>query len=234
MGGTITVGVRYLHEGVNKCVFMHRWTNDIPWRVMQPDFVSGGAGLTEFLEDGNPEKSDYDPGYCELLPELCSSEYGVILFDFITREIWSRNEYTTAGVKTYIAGTSTADLQERAGLVELCKLNLIGEVAFWDIQADEQRENPWEVKTVEDFLNYCEGLPKDDTRIHRQPMWKLTLAEWVFRIDWSDKHNSGNDLSDTIAWMQARGWETTYEQALKDAAAEREKYLERSKEDSGA
>lgn len=91
MGGEVFVGVRR-SNGQEQCSL--RWTNSMPQWLADPDFLSGGRELTKFLKLA---KSTNKWPQSKLVKRIQPSEYGVILVDFQTHEILSRQDYTKVG-----------------------------------------------------------------------------------------------------------------------------------------
>lgn len=186
MGGQITIGIRHPQRGTT---FAHRWTNDFPWRFMQPSFLDGGEEALKYIDEAKPEHEWPLP---KRLPRLQNSEYGIVLIDFITREVYSRQGYNTPGVLYYTANLSTADSQAYSAIVELIRRGQIAVIKEWDFTGDDEGPKP---STPAAFLKKA--------RTERSS-WTIQLAPDVFKIDATgDKPTT---ITEAKAWMKKRGW----------------------------
>lgn len=191
MGGIISIGIRHALRGEPVCEFMQRWTNDIPWRVMQPDFLDGsGAQLRSFLNDQHKGEDDY----CWRTSRLKASEYGFILIDLVSRTALSANHYTAISQSHYFPGISTTDDETYAGLAALCSAGSIATVEEVDLRSAS---------------GACRRTPDDFLRLSRAEIakarmtWKFTLAPSTLSVEVLRERCT---LRQAIAWMKPRGW----------------------------
>lgn len=106
MGGSIGFGIRWNDNGTMREVYMDRWTNDLPWRICHPEFINQGTELKALVEEAKPGN---EWPHSVLLTHIERCEYGLILVDFPTMEIYSRNDYCTAMRMTVSPISSAAD-----------------------------------------------------------------------------------------------------------------------------
>lgn len=171
MGGTISVGIRHNLRGKPVSEFMHRWTNDIQWRVWQPDFLDGkGNQLKSFLND----QHSYDDNYCVSTKRLQASEYGYILIDLITKEVFSANHYSNMERFYYYPKISTADDETFRGLRALCESGKISYIEEKSIN----NNNEIEVIHPNKFLALDENELSNTGKI-----WSLYLSMNALHID---------------------------------------------------
>lgn len=91
MGGQICVGVR---RSDGREYWTERWTNPQQWYITEPTFQTEGERLEVYLSDKTFARED---GPKLLDGPLAFPEYGYILVDFKTKQIFSRNKYTHYG-----------------------------------------------------------------------------------------------------------------------------------------
>lgn len=96
MGGEVFVGVRLEKlngKGWSEYLSL-RWTNPMPWYMANLDFYNKGKVLFDFLGDAKPD-NDWPESKSTKVIE--PSEYGVILFDFKDKIVFSRQRYSGPG-----------------------------------------------------------------------------------------------------------------------------------------
>jgi hypothetical protein len=97
MGGTVFVGIR---RGDGSEHLYECWTNSIPWWFANPDFVTDGSGVDEFIRLAEERVASGESIYTKRHHSVTYSEYGVILIDFIEKKILSCQGYCTPGQMT--------------------------------------------------------------------------------------------------------------------------------------
>lgn len=146
MGGSIGFGVRFEHlkKGMRE-VFMDRWTNDLFWRIASHNFVNAGFELAKLIREAKPTNSWPKS---QLLDTIVPGEYGIVLVDFPSREVFDSNDYSCA-MWLRISRHSTAFNDE---LNNACNLAIQGKLSR--VVINEFSDNPGEV-TPEVFVAEC-------------------------------------------------------------------------------
>ena len=170
---------------------MHRWTNDFPWRFMQPSFLDQGEELRKFIAEAKPENQW---PHSILLPRLQNSEYGVVLIDFPSRELLSQQGYCTPGSMIYSPGISSADKEECSAIIELIKRKQIDRIERLLFRGGEGKTE----STVEQFLSEVRNKKS-------RCLWIVYLSPSVFKLT---LHSCERPKTLTAAkkWMKDRGW----------------------------
>lgn len=94
MGGSVNVAIRF-SNGESFCT--DRWTNNIPHWFNHPEFFSGEERAREYMRmnrNADPVIDKYPPG---MPTRLGSSEYGLILIDYMSKTILDNNTYCHVG-----------------------------------------------------------------------------------------------------------------------------------------
>ena len=223
MGGSIGFGIRWKDDkGIHE-VYMDRWTNDLFWRIMSPDFINQGKEMQALIDEAKPNHKW--PSAVQL-EQIERGEYGVVLVDFPSRSIYSRNDYSTPG-SNYLMPHSSAFSEELVNAEQMAKdgkllgitVNVLGIVG-----------KP-KVITPKAFLKECEKLHKrskafyqkvKDKKIVFKDEWEeldaqrsilgkffnqsmqLHLSPDVFQID--AKTNRHPPRAEVLKWCQDHGW----------------------------
>ena len=94
MGGTINIAIRF-SNGDAVCV--NRWTNNTPYWFEDPDMFTNEQHAKDYLAmtlENDPKEDPYCSG---LSQRLGYSEYGIVVFDYMTNTIIEKNEYSHIG-----------------------------------------------------------------------------------------------------------------------------------------
>lgn len=189
MGGSLFVGIRHTMNGKPEEVLIERWTNDFPWRHMQPGFLTQGDELRGFIEEAKPtnqwpESIKVDEVFC--------SEYGLVLIDLPAKSMLSRNDYCTAG-SFYVTGHSTAIAEEAKAALDLEKMGWLGDCEYWGLHGGPV------MKPFKEFLKEMgKGFPNG--------FWRIFLSRKVFRVD--DAIDRRPPRSVVLNWMRKHGWKS--------------------------
>ncbi len=192
------MGVRYKDKkGEIKEVLMDRWTNDMPWRLMQPTFLDQGKEFKKFIAEAKPGN---EWPQSKLIDKIDRSEYGIVLIDFINHEIFSRNHYFTPGHLSVTSVSSAAQeiLESTADLVK----------------------KGWVQSIERDISRYAEGwcrlniLPIDfvddvnDQIQNKNPfLYDIILSDGIFNID-APRGEQTPTIKETHAWLKKNGWKS--------------------------
>jgi len=190
MGGAILIAIRHTMNGSPEEVIMDRWTNDYPWRFMQPSFQDQGAELKEYCTE--ILKPDHQGWECHV-KSVYPSEYGFVLIDFPTRSILSRQGYSMP-VRFYFGPHSTALLETAPGLVEMAKRGVM------DIMKGFGPDS--KLITAEEFIQFASD-PKNYTG-YQNWSFVVSLKPGIWNIDAKDKV-PGLTIH-ARKWMKERGW----------------------------
>jgi hypothetical protein len=148
MGGSICVGIR---RGDGTEYVAERWTNALPFRLSWPAFWADGVVTTEYLD------AHLKDSYAERLEEVIPSSYGVVLIDFITKKVLSRNDY--CGVASRVCGR--LDQSDAVNLLYMIDHQWVTRYECWrhlndvtDKNADERESdlNPEETQRFHEYL----------------------------------------------------------------------------------
>lgn len=203
MGGVLCVGVKG-PDGAEQASL--RWTNNMPYWFNNPCLYDGGDALTEFLALAKP---DNEWPKSRLVQALESSEYGVILIDFPSKSVLSRQDYTAVGA----AFTRVAP--KRSGDDEKLKNALALEDRGWVTSV--RSEFGWEGRGVRDW----DPLPDDLRRLALDVMrgtvpvpddLRSAHVDLVFTpTGWTIDDNTtraADAWPEVESWLAARGWTT--------------------------
>lgn len=211
MGGQIVVGIRHTLNGAPEEVFISRWTNDIPWRFMTQGFLSQGQALREFIEEAQLiTKKSLEP---RLLKTPRLGEYGIILIDFVTRRVYSRQDFAKIGELQIIAYSDIfRTLLENT--LTLIQHGMIEDAIPRGLANAELAKalgipmNPdWSISEFQRHANRCLEL---DDEVGRHPFTTgatITLKKKVFDIDDGKRPRTLRPVHD---WAQAQGWTTPF------------------------
>ena len=118
MGGSVFVGIRR-KDGTE--VLMERWTNPLPDLFTNPGFVDDGAVIDEYLSH------NATTAYGGVRKSVTYSSYGVILVDFVTNKILSRQGYCSLGeINVYFDGATGEDLLHKDAVQKIQALHKAG------------------------------------------------------------------------------------------------------------
>jgi hypothetical protein len=216
MGGEVFVGVRDREKNFH---FMLRWTNSMPYWMLDPEFWLNSEKLEEFCAEAKPTN---DWPQSKLVDAVSSSEYGVILFDFPNKQVLSRQGYCSPGDKSFVVGLSSDGDGDVA--LSISKLQRLGWIK--DIQAFGEREYAvLEGVALKEFLAACEKVGKE-FETNPDSDSSLFPLEGMFRIlyqpeGWTIDHR--NDparfvWSDVTAWLTKNEWNVKVETSEPEAA----------------
>ncbi len=88
MGGSICVGIRR-RDGSEHILIRH--TNSLPYWWSNKDFLEDGQSVDKYIK---PKIKSWCSSNVKIIK---SSEYGVVLFDFISKKVFSRQGYSSPG-----------------------------------------------------------------------------------------------------------------------------------------
>jgi len=201
MGGAIFVGVRYKdNKGKVREVQMDRWTNDLPHRLIDPGFLDQGKAFETFIKEA---KKDNEWPYSKLINKITNVEYGVVLIDFITREIYSRNYYVEPGELIFTTNSSASQkmFEQIAELIRRGNIESIVETSF---KEEKTRDINIPVDTFVDLVN--QRIENEGDRVNF--MFTITLKKDVINVDHKStmRDDSLNNLDDLKAWLKKNGW----------------------------
>lgn len=185
MGGEVFVGVR---RSNGKEHLSLRWTNAMPYYFLEPEFFNEGEVLEEFIARATP-KNEWPKA--KTVKSIQPSEYGVILIDFQTKEVLSRQDYCCPD--EYLLMPTDMDVVEaHKKIVALYELGLVNRISMGVLG---NREMP-----KSQLRGFLEGtkLSAEGYRIHVKPgelrvhhasvrardCWKLIRA-WVQEAGWT-------------------------------------------------
>lgn len=191
MGGAIGLGLRFEEKGKIREVYMDRWTNDCCWRMCDPEFINGGKELRAFVREAKfknrwPES--------RRLKEIRPSEYGIILVDFPSRSIISRNNYSSPE-RLMMMKFSTSFNNEVQIARWLLNNNHIGKVTMFAIK---DTPSVWEDVNLEQFATM---LQNPDASFER-----LMVYVWLKDTFKYDHKNNRPTKEEIEAFCQEHGW----------------------------
>ena len=192
MGGEIFVGVRYKDKnGEIKEQLSSRWTNPMPLWGMSASFLDQEKDFDTFIE--RPKETNEWP-QSVLVHEIECGEYGVYFIDFITKEIYSRNDYFTPSKfnVTSLHSDITEDLDSLACLIDRGYIGKIIDAihAKWD--------EPVEINT------FIESAKKQMNEDKSFMYYIYTNDKYPFKID--EKNNRSPKLKEVKGWLKKNGW----------------------------
>ncbi len=96
MGGSVLMGIRRRNGSEH---LWQIWTNIVPHLFATPNFIKDGKGVDKFIREHEALRSRKGNLWCaQKLSAVEYSEYGVILIDFVSKRILSRQDYCRPGV----------------------------------------------------------------------------------------------------------------------------------------
>jgi hypothetical protein len=124
MGGHLAIGIRRANgtEYISQ-----RHTNPLPHWLVDPEFWSDGAVVDEYIKSG---LSEYTP-----VGRIFPDEYGVVLIDFVTKRIFSRQDY--CGILDFnCSGTHGDDARHVLAIIERGWVKRYEVWRHWDNDAE--------------------------------------------------------------------------------------------------
>jgi hypothetical protein len=197
MGGAITLGIRYEEDGQVKQIFMDRWTNDLPWTLVDCSFLDQGKRFREVVDRAKP---DNEWPKSIKMDRFKLSEYGYVLVDIVTREIFSENDYFTPG-DYHIFSRVSSSREDGINALELLEKNLAD--FYWRNFSKDKRKQ----LSREEVIVVAEQLKVDgEFDSPDRACLEILLRPEVFKIDHTS--NRPKIKKHAVAWMKARGWDT--------------------------
>lgn len=126
MGGKICVGIRHTLYGEPEEVFLFCHTNPLLRLVMTRDFLEQGETLRTFIENAKPE-NDWGVGQRIDRPQLPDDSYGFLLVDFVTRHMFSQNQYASFCEMLFGIRYATQGDTRLACVMDLLENNMLDE-----------------------------------------------------------------------------------------------------------
>jgi hypothetical protein len=217
MGGRLAIAIR---RGNGTEYISGRWTNPLPHWLSNPKFWDDGPVVDEYIKSGLENNTPED----RVGPE----EYGVVIIDFQTKRVFSRQDYCGIGDFTcgQIAGE---DCENVLTLIEL------GWVTKYEVWRNWKDEDDREAAMADRFLHEDE-IPKfhEMLRANVKPLIQhgsrrlarfdpgmvivhFTVPGWTFddgvpRDEKGDRVNSSvrawHCWSEVEAFIKATGWKS--------------------------
>jgi hypothetical protein len=199
MGGDIFVGIRFKDErGDVKEVLINRWTNDMPWRCMQPSFLNQGKEFYKFI---NEAKEGNEWPQSKLLHTITNSGYGVVLMDFINRSVLCYSDYFTFGKSSILAEDPCIVFNRSTHNDSVMMIQINGTIELI---------NQGLIKKIEDFnlkdlpTDQFEDKIKEDLKNGENFLYHIHLKEDLFNVD--DQCTSTPPLKTVSGWLKKNGW----------------------------
>lgn len=192
MGGGLAVTIRMPDGTWYK---MDRWTNPTPYTFVDPNFLSGGKTLTDYIAQWTEMCEAYDSGTYERDAPMASvycnreyssrdlitpSEYGIVFIDFQDKLFLSMNGYASyeavTAIKIRLMAKTLGD-EDRAWMTRM--LSRI--TGHRDIDKAASRkaghpvwiENKVQFDTIEDWIAHAEA-----TDVMNYDEYTLDWSEW--------------------------------------------------------
>lgn len=109
MGGSINVAIRF-SNGEAFC--NERWTNSMPFWFGHPDIFSDEARAREYMKANRNTDYVLDKYASGRPSQLRNSEYGLVVFDYVTKTVLDNNSYTSFNNIIPIMAVSNGKLKE--------------------------------------------------------------------------------------------------------------------------
>lgn len=184
MGGQICVGVR---RSDGREYWTSRWTNPQQWIMTEPSFQEEGERLEKYLSDELFADGD-SPDLLEAPDPV--PEYGYILVDFKTKQIFSRNKYTSFGRLLILAG----DGIEHAKLLQ--DLGWVTKVMKHRFHSErEEGEDVFQPSSFEEMVDCLENEKDGMFEVWWEGILKVVSHEGDDRL-----------YGEALVWARENGW----------------------------
>lgn len=188
MGGEVFVGARWKDaKGVHEQCSL-RWTNIMPRFMANPSFYKKGEAFEDFINRAKPANQWPQS---RLTHEIAPSEYGVILFDFINKTVFSRQRYSGPGSICF----HLSDDEDREQFLKMNAGKMITKV--------RGGLNPRSIRKLSVVVNACQ---KQGRGVQRP----FAIVEYKIK-NWTFDHKSevGYDCWDEVrTFVKAAGWQS--------------------------
>jgi hypothetical protein len=181
MGGEICFAVRR-SNGTEFSMLC--WTNILPWRMFNKDFYDEGSVLDRLVATAKRGNT-----WPEAMPigTINSSEYGIVLVDFVTREIFSRQMYFNPAQRTIFSHDDQEDFESAKELIDAgmavltredkrleCKTYELSAKAFKVDHKTVRGEDAWD--EVKAWLSANNWKTKPSTRSYIKSYYKRDMG----------------------------------------------------------
>lgn len=198
MGGAITVGIR-LQDGHEE--IWDRWTNPLPDWFSRPQFWTGQKEARQYLAAGHPNMT--------LLSRIEPISYGIVLIDYVTKRVISRQEYCSVwGVKGTMVGCR--------GARDLLDMKRRGWLTDYEVSRDDGKDSNG-FESAEEEAAYWEYVQKiADRGTPGERSWQCHGfgRTWVycnFKVpgwELDAKGDSHDFWPEVQKWVRDNGWKT--------------------------
>ncbi len=202
MGGELFVGIRK-SDGTEHCSL--RWTNIMPLFMADPDFLNEGKSLDEFISRAKPTNKWPQS---RLIKTIQSSEYGVVLIDFPSKQILSRQDYFKIGSFS-VTSFSSAFIEELSILVKLYKLGWVKDLYNSPIPIETSKLSSSMKDECFNWVN--EILTKKGERAHStlDKFFTVIHADLNLPFEVNDSLNRACDVwPEVVKWVKDHNWIT--------------------------
>lgn len=207
MGGRIFIGVRTA-SGVEHVG--ETWTNWLPMFFAQRELYEGEGGkpVQELIEWWDHRDSN---DFGDRTTRIRNSEYGVVLLDIPSNEIWEQNAYFTPLAWNY----GSADNREAASLfLEIMETKAYSSLELYRVGREDLPRvgppTPEELRVIQDTAKrFVQG---GHSARGNEVMGLLTVhLPWARRVH--DRTGgqflrAQKDWDSMVAWLTAKGWKT--------------------------
>ncbi len=185
MGGALALAIRRLNgtEYISE-----RWTNPLPHWLSNPGFWDDGTVVDEYIKAGLDQFKPVD----RVFPD----EYGTVLIDFVSKRVFSRQDYCGIGQTVCAA----VDKEDAAHLLEIIKRGWVTKYEVsrhGDLRREETEEE--HAKRVAD-----DQLHPDEVEAFHAHLTKLLGGDPRDRDGWTS-HKPFNAGMVILHW-QVPGW----------------------------